>query len=184
MNRWPARLALVLLLGMIAACATPTASVFPTPSAPSAPSPVEARSDCISSTGLLDPDGERVDLTGTWREPSGGPVYYLYQDGDCVWYVGGFTPSDGEQIWGPLGLFTVVFEGQLTSDFALPGRLAVVRTAGNSNIGPEWRDKTWTLEFEPTADGHEVVLTSPVVESGTFAATRLVKLSDETIEPP
>ena len=108
----------------------------------------------------------------------------LRQDGDCVWYVGGFTPTDGEQIWGPLGLFTVVFQGHLTSDFALGGRMAVVRTAGNSNIGPEWRDKTWTLEFEPTAEGHDLVLSSEVVESGTFAATRLVKLSDDVIDPP
>ena len=152
------RVGSVLMLGVITACSSPSASVSPTASERATPGPVEAQSDCVP-IDLLDPDGNRIDLTGTWREPSGGPVYYLYQDGDCVWYVGGFTPTDGEQIWGPLGLFTVVFQGRLTSDFALGGRMAVVRTAGNSNIGPEWRDKTWTLEFEPTAEGHDLVLT-------------------------
>jgi hypothetical protein len=189
LSRRLARVLPLLAVGMITACGSPSASVSPDASvSPGAsegatPGPVGARSDCVR-TDLQDPDGDRIDLTGTWREPSGGPVYYLYQDGDCVWYVGGFAPSDGEQIWGPLGLFTVIFEGRLAPDFTLPGHLAVVRTAGNSNIGPEWRKKTWTLEFEPTAEGYEIVLTAPVVESGTFAATQLVKLSDETIDPP
>ena len=92
-------------------------------------------------------------------------MYYLYQDGDCVWYVGGFTPSDGEQVWGRSASSRSCSKD--ARRISAPGRMAVVRTAGDLNIGPEWRDKTWTLEFEPTPDGHEPVLTSVVVESGT-----------------
>jgi hypothetical protein len=130
----------------------------------------------------MDPSGERLVLTGTWREPSGGPVYYLYQDGNCLWYAGGFAPSDGEQDWGRLGLFTVVFEGTLEPDFTIPGRVAVVRMAGNSFGGNDWQEKTWTIEFEPSAISG-VVLTSPPDDVGAYSATRLEKLSNEVIEP-
>ena len=105
MSRWFARVLPIVVISLIAACASPTATVSPSASAsagasePVTPGLVGARSDCVP-TDLQNPDGERIDLTGTWREPAGGPVYYLYQDGDCVWYVGGFTPSDGEQVGG------------------------------------------------------------------------------------
>ena len=110
-------------------------------------------------------------------------MYYVFQDGECLWYVGGFAASDGEQAWGPLGLFTITFQGRVAADFTVVGRWAVVRTAGNSFVGNAWHDKTWTVEFESSPDGYEIVLTSPPDENGAFTATRLVKLSDDVVQP-
>lgn len=140
------------------------------------------QSDC-PPLELRDPGGTRVVLTGTWRQPGGGPVYYLYQDGSCLWYAGGFAASDGEQDWGKLGLFTIIFEGTVQADFTIPGRWAVVRMAGTSFAGNTWEEKTWTMEFESSDTGFEVVLTSPPDDSGAVSATRLVKVSDEVVEP-
>lgn len=164
-----------------AGCMSPAGSVTPSASPSTVPA-VSADVDC-PTIDLRDPGGARIVLTGTWREPGGGPVYYVFQDGECLWYVGGFAASDGEQVWGPLGMFTITFEGRVAADFTVVGRWAVVRTAGNSFVRNEWQDKTWTVEFEPAADGYEIVLTSPPDENGAFTATRLVKVSDEVVTP-
>lgn len=160
---------------------SPGESVTPAASPSVAPS-LSANGACVP-IDLRDPDGAHIDLTGTWREIGGGPVYYVFQDGECFWYVGGFTASDGEQVWGPLGLFTITFQGRVAADFTIVGRWAVVRVAGNSFVGNDWHDKTWTVEFESSSDGYDVVLTSPPDENGAFAATRLVKLSDGVVTP-
>ena len=181
---------LIPVIGMavtfgLSSCMTPAGSATPSASlsaSPSAPTVSSSESDCVP-IDLRDPGGAKIDLTGTWREPGGGPVYYLYQDGTCVWYVGGFAASDGEQTWGPLGLFTMTFEGRAAADFTVVGRWAVVRTAGNSFVRNEWQEKTWTLEFEPSTDGFVVILTSAPDETGAFTATRLEKVSDDVVMP-
>ena len=155
------------------------------------PSESEAAATATASEGLpacdpidlLDPSGARVDLTGTWRVPGGGPVYYLYQDGDCFWYAGGFAASDGTQDWGPLGLYTIVFEGTMQSDFTIPGRWAVVRMAGTSFSGNAWHDKTWTITFESGDGDLSVVLTSEPDQAAVVSATHLEKVSDEVVAP-
>lgn len=146
------------------------------------PGASEAAGTSCGPIDLRDPAGARVDLTGTWRVPGGGPVYYLYQDGDCFWYAGGFAASDGTQDWGPLGLFTIVFEGTISPDFGIPGRWAVVRMAGNSFGGNSWHAKTWTIEFEPADDGFSTVLTS-APDDAAVSATRLEQVSDDVVEP-
>ena len=173
--------ALALIVG-VSACASPDASGTPVASPSPTPGTPAAGSDC-APIELKDPGGTHIVLSGTWRETGGGPVYYLYQDGDCLWYAGGFAASDGEQDWGKLGLFTIVFDGTVQADFTIPGRWAVVRMAGTSFAGNVWQDKTWTMEFEPSDTGYDVVLTSPPDDLAAVSATRLVKVSDEVVEP-
>jgi hypothetical protein len=180
MRRLIPAIGMALAIG-VAGCAGPAASVLPSPSAAVPPS-LSSGAEC-DPIDLRDPSGTRIVLTGTWREPGGGPVYYVYQDRDCLWYVGGFAASDGEQVWGPLGLFTITFQGRVAADFTIVGQWAVVRTAGNSFEGNDWHEKTWTLEFEPSDSGYDVVLTSPPDENPAFTATRLVKVSDDVVTP-
>ena len=180
MRRLIPAIGIIVAIG-VAGCTSPAASVPPSPSASTPPS-LSSGAECVP-IDLRDPSGTRIILTGTWREPGGGPVYYLYQDGDCLWYVGGFAASDGEQVWGPFGMFTITFQGRVAADFTVVGRWAVVRTSGNSFLGNDWQDKTWNVEFEPSADGFDVVLTSPPDDNGAFTATRLVKLSDDVVTP-
>lgn len=162
---------------------SPAGSVTPSASPSVAPAVGAGAGDC-PAIDLRDPGGARIELTGTWREPGGGPVYYMFQDGECLWYVGGFAASDGEQVWGPLGLFTITFQGRVAADFTIVGRWAVVRTAGNSFLRNEWHDKTWTVEFESSSEGYDAVLTSPLDdENVSFIATRLEKVSDEVVSP-
>ena len=180
-SRFRSLACLTFFIGAVG-CSSPDTSVAPVASATESPSAAVGPSDCVP-INLLDPGGVRIDLTGTWREPGGGPVYYVYQDGSCVWYAGGFAASDGEQDWGKLGLFTVVYNGELKSDFTIGGRWAVVRMAGNSFAGNVWQDKTWAVTFEREGGDYVVVLTSPPDDSGAVSATRLEKLSDAVIEP-
>jgi len=172
---------LALIIG-VAACGPANSPAIPTATQSEAVPTPDAEAEC-GFIDLRDPDGAQIDLTGTWRHAQGGPVYYLYQDGTCVWYAGGFAASGGDQTWGPLGLFTVVFEGTVAADFTISGRWASVRRADQSLVPHAWRNKIWTIKFEPTASGYDVVLTSPPAEDAVFGVTRLEKLSDEIIEP-
>jgi hypothetical protein len=174
-------LATTLLVG--SACTVSSPSPEPTQSHAAATPTASATTAACSPIDLRDPAGARVDLTGTWRVPGGGPVYYLYQDGDCFWYAGGFAASDGTQEWGPLGLYTIVFEGTLKSNFTIPGRWAVVRMGGTSFSGNAWHDKVWTITFEPEGADLNIVLTSSPDEPGAVSATHLQKVSDEVVTP-
>jgi hypothetical protein len=172
----------VALAVLLAACANPASSAAP--SASRLPTATPGGLAACGALDLRDPDAVRVDLTGTWRKPGGGPVYYIYQEGDCFWYAGGFAASDGTQDWGPLGLYTIVFEGTVSLDFTIAGRWAIVRMAGNSFSGNAWHDKTWTVTFEPQGGGYATVLTSPADEAGgSISTTRLEKVSDAVVEP-
>ena len=49
--------------------------------------------DACQPIDISAPSGERVDLTGTWE--SGGLLFYIYQDADYPWIVGGNSASCG-----------------------------------------------------------------------------------------
>jgi hypothetical protein len=111
----------LLLVGLVTACIP--ASGFPS-GAPSAASPAESAaaseaSDITAALGdcqpldLALPSGEPLDLTGSWEGNDVGP-YQLRQFGDCLWMV------------GQNATFTLVYVGQLHSDFTIHGRWATV----------------------------------------------------------
>jgi hypothetical protein len=76
-HRLPAGVIVVLLgLALVGGCQPQTsAPASPTASKAAVASPA-ARAAC-APLDLRAPDGTRLDLSGTWREPGGGPVYYL-----------------------------------------------------------------------------------------------------------
>lgn len=124
---------------------------------------------------LRGPDGDRVDLTGTWRVPNGGPFYYLYQAGDCLWYVGPFL-TDGEE--GPIGFYTLSFEGRITPDFEVTGTAAVSRVVANSFTTPVHWTKSWVITFQGSGATSGAVLVSDPDPYGTYSSTRLERVTE------
>ena len=140
------RLAGLAVLGLaLAACSS--GSSAPTESGSSAPpssgdAPV---ADC-APIELMSPQGERVDLTGTWE--GGIFVHHVRQVGDCVWWIG-YARWPGTEL-GELA--TLTFLGRLAPDFSLSGQWATIMGpvgAGPYYPGPPDGRVAFLVEFDP-----------------------------------
>jgi hypothetical protein len=109
-------------MGVLVVLAACQPSGAPTSSASVELSPQGSSSavvDC-EPIDLVTPNGDRVDLTGTWE--GGVMVHHLRQVNDCVWWIA-YSTWPGTEL-GELG--TVAFSGRLSSDFTMRGTWASV----------------------------------------------------------
>lgn len=99
-----------------------------------------------TSIELFSPQGERVDLTGTWE--GGIFVHHVRQLGDCVWWIG-YARWPGTEL-GELA--TLTFFGHLAADFSLSGQWAtIVRPSAPAAYyaGPADGRVAFLVEFDP-----------------------------------
>jgi len=157
-------------IGMTAmGCGSP--SVAPTPSA--APSGAMT-TDVCRPIDLRTPSGERVDLTGSWSASVNSPIFYVFQDADCVWIIGPVGPAYDSRGPGTLWDFTFVFDGHLRSDFTVLGRWATLNyVTGPGVSGPFSGTGEWTLD-----------VTDPMTLRSAEFPPILVKISQQWVEPP
>jgi hypothetical protein len=167
----------------MAACATPsgagTAAISPTASLSE---PAQTRCPDIE---LNSPTGERLNLTGTWEAQSGTWIFYVYQSGACVWWSGGYPSSQTPDtfVYDGLGLFTMVFEGEIGSDFTITGSWAEVKvhsTAGQQ----QWGTLSAAVLFDPS-DGHVTGMeVTDCIGGCPVLDLTLTKVSDDDIPLP
>ena len=170
-----------LILSLVgAACGTPAQGSEPPPSAAATPA-ADAFSECVTDE-LRAPNGDRLDLTGTWQASGGGDIYFLSQVGSCVSWAGGFPPSqEAVDAFGSVyGWRTVVFQGRVDSSFTLRGRWMETRQAPEHRGPIGYGETTWEIGFE---DGQATTVTSRGTgqEGGDEVLT---KISDDFLEPP
>ena len=166
---------------MLAACASsPSMS-------PQASAPIRAATAC-PNIDLVTPAGNRVNLAGTWHGDFPTTLYYVWQRGACVWWAGGFATSETSDgfVYDGLGLFTMVFAGQITADFTIEGSWSVVR-GGPTYIEP-FGGESMIIEitFVGTGDEEQVELT--LVSGGPptrdIYDDHWTRISDIAIPPP
>ena len=110
---------LAILGAALVACSS--GSSAPTDSGSSAlPSSGDSPEASCAPIELISPQGERVDLTGTWD--GGIFTHHVRQVGDCVWWIG-YARWPGTEL-GELA--TLTFLGRLAPDFSLSGQWATI----------------------------------------------------------
>jgi hypothetical protein len=142
--RYPAVAFVSLLAVVLAGC---TSGAAPTPTAAPLPTSSYAAPSACPAIDLRSPSGEPIDLSGTWRGSNEGPNWYVFQTGTCVWIAGSFYAPDVSPTGGPLGYTTVVFDGQLGSDFIITGRWAEARRARSNPGTNRWGSVTFEVGF-------------------------------------
>jgi hypothetical protein len=114
-SSWQVRSALALSLAL-AACQVPTGSPISAPASPDASA--AAANDC-PAIQLVSPQGNPVDLTGTWAtgtvEGGNQVIYELRQQGECVWGRA-YSAIAGQE---PAELFDMVLVGTVQTDFTI-----------------------------------------------------------------
>jgi len=145
----------VALLGL-AACnlGSPAQSVAPTPT-PNASS--AAASLTCEEPNLLSPQGNRVDLTGTWSSAS--TLFYVRQSRECVWWIGlsnwpGQSPGD---------FFSHTFAGRLGVEgaaYVVRGEWAsIIRPSSGMGYSPPFeRLLAFEVVFETIGGAETIVL--------------------------
>ena len=120
----------------ITACASPAASIAPSPST------TQTTANGCESIDVRTPSGERVDLTGTWQVVGVGPLYYVSQIADCVWIAGVFRSEDE-----PLTLLGLdyAFDGHLRPDLTVRGRWGSLDYEDQRRA---YGTEIWTVEVE------------------------------------
>jgi hypothetical protein len=182
MTRGRVGLLLACLIG-VAACASPSGSA---PSdQPGASQPGIAPQLCYEAPPLRGPDGELIDLTGTWQNSADfeGSLVFVSQVGNCVSWAGGFPSSQesAERVGSPWGGTTVTFQGTVGSDFVINGTWAWVRQ------GPPMQDpltiesQEWVINFIDNVPA-ELTFTA-TDDDGLPNVWTLRKISDEFLEP-
>jgi hypothetical protein len=146
-----ALLAAAVTLLTLAGCSLPTPSGDGSPS-PSPEPTGSAASVLRQPIDLRTPQGERIDLTGTWQ--GGGTFHEVRQAGDCVWWVG--SSSLPEEELGSAWLLT--FTGRLGADFTLRGAWADIYTVRLNGVSH--CQVAFTIEFP--APGEDIQLVTDV----------------------
>jgi hypothetical protein len=172
---------------MLAGCASSSPASSPEPSVEgSIPSSPSALCEPIQ---LVSPAGNRVNLTGTWYGEFPTTLYYVWQQGSCVWWAGGFATSETSEgfVYDGLGLFTLVFAGRISNDFTIEGTWSVVRS-GPTYIDPRGGESMiLEVTFVGSGDDEQPQLT---LISGGPGPTRDIyddqwtRISDIAIPPP
>ena len=79
-------------------------------------------------------------MSGTWVH-SQSRIFYLYQTGRCLWWVGGAPDGTIDpELLGPIGATTMVFRGEIQNDFTIVGEWAFmgddvpIRTGGTAEL--------------------------------------------------
>lgn len=148
---------------------------------PPAASPSQGAFTACVSQDLREPNGDRLDLSGTWQASGDGDIYFLSQVGSCVSWAGGFPSSQAavDAFGSVYGWHTVVFQGVVDPSFTLHGRWAEARQAPEHRGPIGYGETTWEIGFE---DGQAATLTSHATgqEGGDEVLT---KLSEDYLEP-
>jgi len=101
---------------------------------------------------LITPQGNRVDLTGTWS--GRGATHYVRQLGSCVWWIA-LSDIPGQP---PGSAHSITFHGFIRTDFSLVGEWAFVIRPSRPDSPPLAMERiTFTVEVED-ADGEEAVV--------------------------
>lgn len=132
---------------------------------------------------LVGPDGNTVNLTGTWQLSGTGPLYFISQTGSCVAMAGGF-PADQNmaELWqSPFGSATVVFFGEMGNDFVIAGRSAEVRHSPGIHGALDSGEQAWEIHFVDNAPTELSSIYAGDPEEGH--SLTLTKLSDAFLEP-
>jgi len=139
--------------------------------------------------GLVGPDGNNVDLTGTWQlsgtlvgSPN-GPMYFVTQTGVCVSMAGGFPANQdmADAFRSPWGGATVVFLGEIDETFVVTGRFAVVRHSDFFGGPMQYGTQEWDVRF---VEGRPTELRSVYTgDPEVGGSLTLIKLSDGFLEP-
>lgn len=177
-RRFAPALALCLL---VAACSQSPAASSPAPSA-SSPVAADDPGHCFT-VQLVGPDGNDVNLTGTWQLSGTGPLYFISQTGTCIAMAGGF-PADADmaELWqSPFGSATVVFFGEAGSDFVITGRWAEVRHSPGIQGSLQGGTQEWEIHFVDNAPTELSSIFSGDPDAG--GSLTLTKLSDGFLEP-
>jgi hypothetical protein len=152
----------VALLGL-AACnlGSPAPSVGPTLTPD--PSPAAASLNC-AEPNLLSPQGNRVDLTGTWSSAS--TLFYVRQSRECVWWIG-LSNWPGQQ---PGDFFSHTFAGRLGvegSNYVVRGEWAsIIRPgSGMGYVAPFERLLAFEVVFETIGGAETIVLRETTIRT-------------------
>jgi len=153
-THWLAAPLLALVLSACGSTGPADAGQSPSP----APTPAAALLDC-DELNLLSPQGNRVDLTGTWA--GGSTLFYVRQSGQCVWWLG-LSNWPGQP---PGAFFSHTFAGRLGiegPDFILRGEWAtIVRPdSGIAYTPPYERPLSFEIAFETVGGAETIVLRS------------------------
>lgn len=180
---WRAWLLLAVVLGLLTACASPVGVDPGSPEPVTSPSPAAGPSAQCADIDLRRPSGERIRLAGTWTARSGTKLYYVSQLGSCVWLAGGFeTSATPERMsYDGLGEYTIVFSGNLASDYKVSGWWSAVRDCGC----PDLPVGAGSITMEIDVSGDALVL-EQIAATGTHggALDQLTQISDSPIPPP
>jgi hypothetical protein len=178
----------LVLVGIASACGGPGASQAASPTNGSGDSG-SAATDACPSIDLRTPAGEPIDLSGTWvteLEGTRAGIYYFQQVGSCVWFAGAFPHPSETDVPVPLGYLTVVFRGEVGSDFRIVGDWVDAREQG---LGQPGASGSMELSLEVTESG-ELRLTyiggqgQPFLEPGYREEQSWIKISDGGAYPP
>lgn len=168
---------------LLVAMAIVTTACFGTSSSPGTSADPDASAEApqaCSNIDLRTPSGERIDLNGSWAISDRKTIAYVYQSGSCVWWVGGFATSETPQEYqfDGLGWRTMVFRGEIASDFTVSGDWSTVRGGPTTTWGTATMQITW--------DGNgETITLEPITFTGFYPFDGIMtKLSTEAIPPP
>jgi hypothetical protein len=172
----------VALTVILVGCNSPASSTEPASSDSPAPS-VAAATSC-HPLDLRSPNGEEVDLTGTWQGPA--RLLSVRQFGRCVWWEELSAFVDDE----PPGYhYRRLFQGELLSDFTIVGRFGDVYTRTSPSIyvhpPPREGDAIYQISFEGEGASEVVVLAGPFLDavSQGESITDWTRISDSTELP-
>lgn len=168
---------------VVAGCAQASPDIAsPAPLASSPGATAEDLGECFGAR-LVGPDGNNVDLTGTWQLSGNGPYYFISQTGVCVFMAGGF-PADQAMadLWNsPFGTNTVVFQDEIDQQFVVTGRFSEVRHSPNVGGTMHYGTQNWEVHF---TDGKPTELRTVVTgDPDENLPLTLTKLSDSFLEP-
>lgn len=150
---------LVVALGL-ASCSPGSPGVGDASLSP-APSNTARFVECEELT-LLTPQGNRIDLTGTWT--GRGALHYVRQLGSCVWWIA-LSDIPGQ----PAGsAHSITFHGRLRPDFTLVGEWAFVVRPTLPGTPPSAMELiTLTIEVDDAGGEEAIILRGPGF-GGTF----------------
>ncbi len=149
------------------------------PSATATPNPSAAATYCQGVVPRT-PNGDRVDLTGTWLGEDDQTYYSFIQVGDCVTAVGTGGPNAEE---------VLVLHGTMAPDLTIPVEWAHVPVGCRGAFcGGEIGTAVLEIEIENTPDGEVITLRKVGGNTGqdrgpNMGVTRWTRVTDDAVSP-